>query len=510
VHSGIFKGITARVLVVSGAITLVLGAAFVLLIVSMTGQRSAGRLAIRSQEAITAGSELQKSVLNLENGLRGYVATGRQRSLEPWRSGLRDYPAQVRRLEALVADEPDQQASARLISEEINDYVNLWGRPLLDLAGAQLQVARSVIVNGTGRTRIDTIRTRFERLFEQERAVARAREQRAEGRSSLAIGAGFAGLVLVFLLAGGIALFLRRFVVRPVLAVSGASRALAEGDTSARVPETAEDEIGDLAKAFNSMAESLERNRVEIAQRTRELERSNEELDRFAAVTSHDLQAPLVTISMYVQLLERRHGSELGEGNEIVDRIAAATGQARDLVRDLLEYSRAGRGEMRAEEVEARQLVSEVVDLLAGPLQESGASVSVGDLPVVSVDCANMRQVFQNLIANAVKFADTDPQVSVTAERKGAFWEFAVADNGIGMDPQHADEIFKPFQRLHGDGKYPGAGLGLAVCQRIVEQHGGRIWVDTEPGKGSTFRFTIPVAEDVGNPAPPRDEPVLA
>jgi light-regulated signal transduction histidine kinase (bacteriophytochrome) len=316
--------------------------------------------------------------------------------------------------------------------------------------------------------------------------------------------------VLVFVLAGGIALFLRRFVVRPVLAVSGASRALAEGDTSARVPETAEDEIGDLARAFNTMAESLERNREEIAQRTRELERSNEELDRFAAVTSHDLQAPLVTISMYVQLLERRHGKELGEGNEIVDRIAAATGQARDLVRDLLEYSRAGRGEMRAELVEARQLVSEVVDLLAGPLQESGASVSVGDLPMLKVDCANMRQVFQNLIANAVKFTDRDPQVSVTAERKGDCWEFAVADNGIGMDPQHAEEIFKPFQRLHGDGKYPGAGLGLAVCQRIVEQHGGRIWVETELGKGSTFRFTLPVADDVSEPAAPRDEPVLA
>src|SRR5215210_2927827 len=345
------QGITARVVLVSGFTTLILGAAFVLLIVAVSGQRDAGQLALRSQEAITAGSELQKSVINLENGLRGFVASGRDRSLEPWNAALQQYPAQAKKLVALVSDEPAQQAQVRQIATDIDDYVNLWGKPLLALARARIASARAVIVTGTGRLRIDAIRVRFEKLFEQERAVAASREHRAEGRSSLSIGAGIGGLGLLLLLAAGFALFLRRYVVRPVLTVAGASRSLAAGDMSVRVPPAGTSEIGDLGRSFNAMADSIERGRAEVAAHARELERSNEELDRFAAVTSHDLQAPLATISMYVQLLEARHGKELGSASQLVDGISAATGHARELIRGLLEYSRAGRGELRLQPV---------------------------------------------------------------------------------------------------------------------------------------------------------------
>jgi signal transduction histidine kinase len=510
VRQKLFTGITARVLVASGAITLILGAAFVLLIVAVAGQRDAGRLALRSQEAITAGSELQKSVISLENGLRGFVAGGRERSLEPWRQALREYPAQVRRLTGLVSDEPAQQAAVQQISTDIDDYVNLWGKPLLALARDRLAAARSVIVTGTGRVRIDLIRKRFERLFEQERAVAASREHRAEGRSNLAIGAGVGGLAVLLLLAGGYLLFLRRYVVRPVLTVAGASRALADGDMSVRVPPAGTDEIGDLARAFNTMADSLERSRREVAEHAKELERSNEELDRFAAVTSHDLQAPLATISMYVQLLEQRHGEELGSASQLVDGISVATGHARDLIRGLLEYSRAGRGELRNDPVNVERLLAEVLDVLAGPIEEAGATVTVGNMPVVHGDHRNLAQVFQNLIANAVKFSDGDPRVEVTARRVEGSWWFAVSDNGIGMEPTDAEEIFEPFHRLHGEGAYPGTGIGLAVCDRIVEHHGGRIWAESEPGRGSTFRFTLPA--EAGTPAAgaAQDEPAVA
>src|SRR4051794_32762068 len=502
-------GITARVMIVSGAITVVLGAAFVLLIVAVSGQRDAGKLALRSQEAITAGSELQKSVISLENGLRGFVASGRDKSLDPWRQALGQYPGQARRLASLVSDEPAQQAQVRAISSDIDDYVNLWGKPLLALARDRLDAARSVIVTGTGRNRIDAIRASFERLFEQERAVAASREHRAEGRSALAIGGGFGGLAVLVILGVGFALFLRRYVVRPVITVAGASRSLAEGDMSVRVPPSSTDEIGDLARAFNAMADSIERGRREVAAHARELERSNEELDRFAAVTSHDLQAPLATISMYVQLLEARHGKELGSAAQLVDGISSATGHARELIRGLLEYSRAGRGEMRRENVSVDRVMNEVLDVLAGPIEESGATVEVGEMPTVKADHRNLCQVFQNLISNAVKFTDQDdPHVKVSASKVDGAWWFAVSDNGIGMEPGKAEEIFEPFHRLHGEGEYPGTGIGLAVCDRIVEQHGGRIWAESEPGKGSTFRFTLP-----SEGAPQRashDEPAVA
>jgi signal transduction histidine kinase len=502
------QGITARVMIVSGVITLILGAAFVLLIVAVSGQRDAGQLALRSQEAITAGSELQKSVISLENGLRGFVASGKERSLDPWRQALRQYPGQARRLAALVADEPSQQAQVGAIASDIDDYVNLWGKPLLALARDRLDSARSVIVVGTGRLRIEAIRASFEKLFEQERAVAASREHRAEGRSNLSIGAGIGGLGLLLILAGGFALFLRRYVVRPVLTVAGASRSLADGDMSVRVPPAGTTEIGDLGRAFNAMADSIELGRREVAEHERELERSNEELDRFAAVTSHDLQAPLATISMYVQLLEARHGKDLGSATQLVDGISAATGHARELIRGLLEYSRAGRGELRKEQLNVDRVLQEVLDVLAGPIEEAGATVEVGDMPVVGADHRNLLQVFQNLISNAVKFCDGDPRVRVQARRVDGSWWFSVTDNGIGMEPSKAEEIFEPFHRLHGEGAYPGTGIGLAVCERIVEQHGGRIWAESEPGKGSTFRFTLPA--EAAAPHPARDEPAVA
>jgi signal transduction histidine kinase len=511
VHHRIFKGITARVLVLSGVITVILGAAFALLIFAVREQRDAGRLALRSQEAITAGTELQRSVITLENGLRGYVASGKESSLEPWTGALKEYPGQVRRLTELVSDVPAQERLVTAIQGEIEDYVTLWGKPLLGLARDDLPSARSVAVTGTGRTRIDQIRRDFQRLFAQERAVAISREHNAEGRSTLGIGAGIGGLALVFIVAAASALFLRRYVVRPVKAVAGASAELAGGDMSVRVPAVSDDEIGDLARAFNEMADSLERSRREVADRTRQLEHSNEELNRFASVVSHDLQAPLATVNMYAQLLERRHGDLLGDDKRIVDGICAATGQARQLIRDLLEYSRAGRAELRSQPVDANDLVSDVLDLLAAPIQDQGATVDVRELPVISADPGNLRQVFQNLIGNAIKFADGPPRVEIRAEPHGDCWEFAVSDDGIGMDPGQARAIFEPFHRLHGDSKYSGTGIGLAICERIVERHGGRIWAESEPGQGSTFRFTLPADGDGLPRAPaPRDQAALA
>jgi light-regulated signal transduction histidine kinase (bacteriophytochrome) len=224
--------------------------------------------------------------------------------------------------------------------------------------------------------------------------------------------------------------------------------------------------------------------------------RSNAELDQFASVTSHDLQAPLTTISMYAELIERRHAADLNGGMALVDGIRGATQEARTLIRDLLEYSRAGRGEPALEEVAASDMVRTALDALAGPIAEAGAHVTVGSLPVVCVDRTALCRVLQNLIGNAVKFAAPGraPEVVVDAARDGAMWRFDIRDNGIGMDPADAERIFQPFKRLHGEEEYPGTGIGLAICERIVSQHGGRIWVTSRPGEGSEFSFTLPAA----------------
>ena len=479
---------------VGGLIALLLGAAFALLVFAVSGQRNAGRLALRSQEAITAGTQLEKTVISLENGLRGYVATGKERQLQPWNAGVKVYPAQVRRLESLVSDVPSQQAQVSGIKGQIDDYVNLWAAPLLGLARQRLQVAQSVIVTGTGRVRIDQLRSNFQRLFAQEQALAVRREHSAESTSSRAIAAGWAGLVLLLLLAGAATLYLRRSIVQPVLTVAEAARRLAEGDMSARVALVRDDEIGDLGRAFNTMADSLEASSDALAERSRELERSNRELEQFASVTSHDLQAPLATISMYAQLLEQRHAQDLNGGQQLVDGINAATVKARTLIRDLLEYSRAGRGELLNDPVDMKGLAEEALEMLAGPIDQCSAIVTIEELPVILGDPRKLRQVFLNLIGNAIKFVEGKPAVRVSAEVQGTTAIFAVADNGIGMDPGQAERIFQPFHRLHGEEEYPGTGIGLAVCERIIEQHGGRIWAQSAPSEGSTFRFTLPVA----------------
>jgi light-regulated signal transduction histidine kinase (bacteriophytochrome) len=270
------------------------------------------------------------------------------------------------------------------------------------------------------------------------------------------------------------------------------------------VPAEREDELGDLARGFNSMADSLQRSRSELERSNAELTRSNAELEQFASVTSHDLQAPLTTISMYAELLERRHGAEdPDKGPALVDGIRDATRQARALIRDLLEYSRAGRGRLTLEEVQAARVVDQALEALAGAIEQSGTRVRVGSMPVVLADRANLCRVFQNLIGNAVKFTRGDhPEVRIEAEREDGAWRFAVSDNGIGMDPQQSQRIFEPFQRLHSEEEYAGTGIGLAVCERIVAQHGGRIWADSMLGEGSVFYFTLPAVDARPDDAP--------
>jgi chemotaxis family two-component system sensor kinase Cph1 len=240
------------------------------------------------------------------------------------------------------------------------------------------------------------------------------------------------------------------------------------------------------------MATSLEHSRQVVEARTSELERSNRELDQFAAVTSHDLKEPLQTVTVFAGLLNRDYRDQLDEsGRTFLDSILASTDRMRTLIRDLLEFSRVGHGDLQCEEVPAEELIERARDNLAGRIAERGATVTIEELPTVEVDANQLCQVFQNLLSNALKFSDDEaPQVHVSATLAERDWQFAVRDNGIGIDPAQAERIFKPFARL-GAAK-EGSGIGLAICQKIVEHHGGRIWVDSVPGVGSTFYFTIP------------------
>lgn len=225
-----------------------------------------------------------------------------------------------------------------------------------------------------------------------------------------------------------------------------------------------------------------------------ELQRSNAELEQFAYVASHDLQEPLRMVASYCQLLERRLGDKLGEdGKEFIGYAVDGAERMQKLINDLLLYSRVGTRGKEPAPVALGEVMDAAVQNLKVAIDEAGASVTRDELPTVMADDVQMIQLFQNLIGNAVKFhRDVPPEVHVGARETETGWEIDVTDNGIGMKPAYFDRIFLIFQRLHERGKYPGTGIGLAVCKKIVERHGGVITVASEPDRGSTFTFSLP------------------
>ena len=485
----ITTSITARTLLVSALLGVLLSATFVLLVSAVNEQRDAGRLALRSQQAITAGAQLEKSVNSLETGLRGYVASGADLALEPYNASRRIYPSQLRRLRSLVKGDQMEEAQVNRISEAIDDYISLWAVPLLGIALDRPQAARAIIVNSNGRARVAQIRDAFDALYARERAVARERERRAEHRSHLGRVLGIGGAILALGLTALVALALRRFILRPVEDVTRATEAVAGGDLTVRVRSPRQDEIGRLGRAFNAMTEQLQG-------RTAELERSNRDLEDYAAVASHDLQGPLATIGMHAELLQRRLGTEKEQEAMLAERIVSSSRSMTALVRDLLAYSRAGNTQPSHERVALDDVVARAIDNLAAPIAEADAKVAAEPLPDVLGDRAMLAQVFQNLIANAVKFSDGgQPTVLVRAEPEGEHRvRVSVEDSGIGIAPEQADRIFRPFHRLHGDDRYEGSGIGLAICRRVVEAHGGRIWAEPRQQGGTAFRLTLPLA----------------
>ncbi|CCQ73447.1 PAS domain S-box protein [Magnetospira sp. QH-2] len=227
-----------------------------------------------------------------------------------------------------------------------------------------------------------------------------------------------------------------------------------------------------------------------------ELRRSNQELQQFAYVASHDLQAPLRMISSYLKLLSRHDGGQLDEnGREYLDHAVEGAGRMDGLIRDLLDYSRVSTQGQPMDAVSLNDVVDSALTTLRLAIQDRGAEVSADDLPVVCGDQGQLVRLFQNLIDNALKYTPEDriPQVQISPARRTDKWIISVADNGIGIDEPHLESVFGIFRRLHAPGEFAGNGIGLAVCKRIVERHEGTIWVTSEPGRGSTFHFTLPV-----------------
>jgi signal transduction histidine kinase len=345
----------------------------------------------------------------------------------------------------------------------------------------------------------------------------------------------YAGIAsLVFLASSLVALVtssrLQGAISGPILHLAQVAKSVsAEKNYSVRAVSSSEDELGLLVRSFNEMLAqiqerdvALERARAELEQRveertrdlqqeigerrqaeqalerqTEELARSNADLEQFAYVASHDLQEPLRMVGSYTQLLARRYQGKIdADADEFIHFAVDGVTRMQRLINDLLAYSRVGTHGNAFEPMDCEGILEKVLANLQTTIDGSAASVTHGALPTIVADASQMLQLFQNLIGNAIKFhSEGSPHVHVAAEPRGGDWLFSVSDNGIGIEPKYRDRIFVIFQRLHSRSEYPGTGIGLAICKKIVERHSGRIWVESEAGKGSTFHFTIPGRE---------------
>jgi signal transduction histidine kinase len=339
----------------------------------------------------------------------------------------------------------------------------------------------------------------------RQRLIEDLEQAQRLGANVLALAA-VAGLALAALLGS----WVTHSITRPLSHLVTGSRALAEGQFTHRVPVNGSDELAHLALVFNRTAEELARlfeevrdahaaaeaAQSDLERHAKELARANSDLQQFAYSASHDLQEPLRTVGLYSELLRQHCEGKLDEeAEEYIGFVLRASSQMQQLIADLLAYTQATTAGKDVESVtDVEAVLQRVLYNLEPNLRAQSGTVMASPLPKVKVRDNQIQQLLQNLIGNALKYhSDRDPEIHISAEPQGNYWLFAVRDNGIGIDPQYGKQIFGIFKRLHGQ-EYPGTGIGLAICQRIVEGYGGKIWVESSLGQGSTFWFTLPSA----------------
>ncbi|SDG09661.1 HAMP domain-containing protein [Cellulosimicrobium cellulans] len=461
-------------------------------------------------DAVTQADGAYVGLLDAEVAVRAYVATGDDTALEAYTRAVEVDAAGVVPDAGLVdrLDLDDELAAARAQAES---SVRAWVSEYAERAIATTEQ------DGPGRVRaVD--QARGSELFGAARAdTARyddaLRAERVERLDALdRWSRALFGSVLVLVgsaLAVGIILWvcLKRWVTEPMAELAHRVRLVSSGSLDEPVVTSGPAEIADLAQDVEHMRVELVNQVAEIkashedaarshellAEQARELERSNRDLEQFAYVASHDLQEPLRKVASFTQLLKKRYGGELDDrADQYIDFAVDGAKRMQRLIQDLLGFSRVGRTGTERVDVDLEHELRGVLEDFSEKIAESGARVTHDPLPVVVGEQALLHQLLANLVGNALKFRHPDrpPVVHVGVLARDTHWELSVEDNGIGIDPQYADRVFVIFQRLHAKDVYEGTGIGLALCKRIVEYHGGRIWIEPREG-GTTIRFTL-------------------
>ncbi|GGJ92573.1 histidine kinase [Streptomyces camponoticapitis] len=457
------------------------------------------RLVDRSSPALIASVRYESALVDQETGIRGFGMTARPEFLAPYRTGLARQEAAERQLRKLGAG--NTQTLRDLT--EVRRLADRWrSRIAGPIATSETPALVARERTEEAKVLFDSLRTAMstqQRHLEDQRVAARADLLDARALRNWT----FAAIALVILtLAGSVVVALRRGVTNHLDRLSDDVRTVAAGDFTHPVTGSGPADLRLLASDIEAMrarlaAELLHREAAsaELAAQAEELSRSNAELEQFAYVASHDLQEPLRKVASFCQLLERRYSDQLDDrARQYIDFAVDGANRMQGLISDLLAFSRVGRLLADQSTVDLEDVYERTLYALSESIEESGAVITHDPLPAVEGDRTQLGMLFQNLVANAVKFRDPrrSPNIHISARRTDGEWEFAVEDNGIGIAPEFAERVFVVFQRLHTREQYSGNGIGLALCKKIVEYHGGTISLDPDHSPGARLVFTLP------------------
>jgi signal transduction histidine kinase len=459
----------------------------------------------RIDPAVLAGRDLRSALLDQETGVRGFALTAKEAFLEPYTRGRTDEAAASDRLQQTIGHQPRLGPALSAVLQRASEWRQTVAEPLIASVRANGAKAATPALLEDSERRFDAFRTASAAL-EQALAAERDRARDRLGTATRQLVDVGAGGALAAALAGlGLWRALARWVLRPLDSLGDQTRRVTAGEFDRPIEPVGPPEIMALARDTEAMRRriraelaAMEDAREQLAAQAEELVRSNADLEQFAYVASHDLQEPLRKVTSFCQLLQRRYQGQLDErADQYIDFAVDGAKRMQALINDLLAFSRVGRTTEAFVPVDCDDAFDRALRNLETTIEEAGAEIVRTPLPTVDGDPSLLTALFQNVVGNAVKFrSDDPPRVEVGAERRDGEWFFRVADNGIGIDPAYADRVFVIFQRLHAKELYPGTGIGLALCKKIVEFHGGRIWLDTEVPAGTTVCWTLPVREE--------------
>jgi signal transduction histidine kinase len=463
------------------------------------------------QPSRVAAYQLQAALGDQETATRGYAIAADRQFLDPYFDGQRAAKVAADAIRQRLADRPDLIADVDAIQRAAERWRNTYAEPLI----ASIRPGAPGVIDGTtvdrGKTEFDGLRLLFEvqnqHLITARQDAIGELDQTRGWRDRVLVGMVAAFLVMAIALA----ILVRSAITGPLTALAAACRRITEGNFYERITAHGPKDIRRIATDVENMRqrivselEAAQAARDQLDEQTVELRRSNAELEQFAYVASHDLQEPLRKVASFCQLLEKRYAAQLDErGVEYIDFAVDGAKRMQVLINDLLTFSRVGRPSTTKDvDVDLDVALDAALGNLTTAIEESGAEiVRQAPLPTVVGDPTLLTMLWQNLIGNAVKFHrdGVEPRIVVECEpgsdEHDGQWLFTLEDDGIGIAEEFVDKVFVIFQRLHGRDVYGGTGIGLALCKKIVEYHGGTIWIDTSYTAGSRFRFTLPVKE---------------